>query len=79
MVSWNFDHHLVSIWRISVWGQDWSYKKKTYVTYVVRYAIWYHLYNLKNVKNTHGGVLILCFSRFLICKNGTKSRNASHM
>ena len=27
--------------------------------YVVRYAIWYHLYNFKNVKNTHGGVLIL--------------------
>ena len=26
---------------------------------VVRCAIWYHLYNLKNVKNTHGGVLIL--------------------
>ena len=22
-------------------------------------AIWYHLYNLKNVKDTHGGVLIL--------------------
>ena len=22
-------------------------------------AIWYHLYNLKNVKKTHGGVLIL--------------------
>ena len=22
-------------------------------------AIWYHLYNLKNFKNTHGGVLIL--------------------
>ena len=22
-------------------------------------AIWYHLYNLKNVKNTHGGVLLL--------------------
>ena len=22
-------------------------------------AIWYHLYNFKNVKNTHGGVLIL--------------------
>ena len=38
---------------------------------MVRYAIWYHLYNLKNVKNTHGGVLILVklqapwvFSRF---------------
>ena len=26
---------------------------------VVRCAIWYHLYNLKNVKNIHGGVLIL--------------------
>ena len=25
----------------------------------MRYAIWYHLYNLKNVKNTHGGVLNL--------------------
>ena len=26
---------------------------------VMRCAIWYHLYNLKNVKNTHGGVLTL--------------------
>ena len=26
---------------------------------VVRCAIWYHLYNLKNVKNTHGEVLAL--------------------
>ena len=26
---------------------------------MVRCAIWYHLYNLKNVKNAHGGVLIL--------------------
>ena len=25
----------------------------------MRYAICYHLYNLKNVKNTHGGVLLL--------------------
>ena len=24
----------------------------------MRCAIWYHLYNLRNVKNTHGGVLI---------------------
>ena len=24
----------------------------------MRCAIWYHLYNFKNVKNTHGGVLI---------------------
>ena len=27
--------------------------------YVMCCAIWYHLYNLKTVKNTHGGVLIL--------------------
>ena len=26
---------------------------------VMRCAIWQHLYNLKNVKSTHGGVLIL--------------------
>ena len=50
-------------------------------------AIWYHLHLLKNVKNTNGGVLLLAksntppwvFSRFLNCKNGTKSRNASHV
>ena len=39
-------------------------------------AILYHLYNSKNVKNTHGGVLLIhhgCFSRFLNCTNGTKS------
>ena len=29
------------------------------IKYVVRCAIWYHFYNLKNVKNTHGGVMIL--------------------
>ena len=29
------------------------------MTYVVRWAIWYHFYNLKNVQNTHGEVLIL--------------------
>ena len=36
----------------------------------------------KNVKNTHGAVLTLlheCFSRFLNCKNGTKSRKISHI
>ena len=26
---------------------------------MLRCAIWYHLYNLKNVKNTHEGVLLL--------------------
>ena len=47
------------------------------------YAIWYHLYDLKNVKNNHGGLFSpgtllkvtlrhRCFSRFLNCANGTK-------
>ena len=52
--------------------------------YVMCCAIWYHLYNFKNVKNTHGGVLLKvthlhgCFSRILNCTNGAKSRKASH-
>ena len=40
--------------------------------YVVRYAIWYHLYNLKNVKNTHGRVLFLVKLQAEAC-NFTKS------
>ena len=58
--------------------------------YVMRCTIWYHLYDFKNVKKTHGGVLILatllkltlphgCFSRFLICTNATKSHNAPNI
>ena len=58
-------------------------------------AIWYHFYNLKNVKNTHGGVIIKlkakdcnllklsilheCFSHSSNCTNGTKLRKASHV
>ena len=52
--------------------------------FVMRCAIWYHLYNIKNLKNTHGGVLLLgnftksntppwVFFTFLNCTNGTKS------
>ena len=37
--------------------------------YVMLYAIWYHLHNLKNVKNTHGGKLLL------VACNFTKSNN----
>ena len=33
--------------------------KVTGTKYVMHCAIWYHLFNLKNMKNTHGGVLIL--------------------
>ena len=59
-------------------------------TIVVLCAIWHHLHNLKNVQNTHRGVLLLikfqalkvtllhgCFSRFLNCTNSTKSREAT--
>ena len=56
-------------------------------------AIWYHLYNLKSVKNTNGGVLqaLACkftksdtsscvFSHvFLNCTNGAKSHKMSHI
>ena len=35
--------------------------------YVMRCAIWYHWYNLKSVKNTHGGVLILVKLQALAC------------
>ena len=30
-----------------------------HIIYVMHCASWYHLYNFKNVKSTHGGVLIL--------------------
>ena len=46
-------------------------------SYVMHCAFWYHLRNFKNVKNTHGGVLILI--KLQACANGTKSRNASHI
>ena len=45
-------------------------------------AIWYHLYHLKNIKRTTLLKITLlngCFSRFLNCTNGTKSRKASHL
>ena len=50
-------------------------------------TIWYHLYNLKNLKNTHGGVLLLlkvallhgCFSHFLNCRNSNKLHKASNI
>ena len=33
--------------------------QKAEAIYVMLYAIWYHLYNSKNVKNTYGRVLLL--------------------
>ena len=37
--------------------------------FVVRCAIWYHLYNLKNVKNSHGRVLILVKLQAIFAKS----------
>ena len=39
----------------------------------MRGAILYHLYNLKIVKNTHGGVLLLVKLQALACNFTTKS------
>ena len=33
-------------------------------TYVMHCAIWYHLYNFKNVKNTHGHVTLNMYSQY---------------
>ena len=43
----------------------------------MRCAIWYYLYNLKNVENTHGGVLLLV--KLQASANGYNSRNVPHM
>ena len=50
-------------------------------TSAVHCAIWYYLYNLKNDKNNHGESSIpsCVFFTFFNCKNGTKSRSASHL
>ena len=40
----------------------------------MRFAIWYHLNNSKNVKNTHGGVLLLVKLQVKPC-NFAKSNN----
>ena len=45
--------------------------------YVMLCAIWYHLYNLETVKNTHWGVLL--FSLWVNCTYGTKSLKASRI
>ena len=53
------------------------------LTHVMCCPFWYHLYNLKNLKNTHGGELLLvkaldwCFLHFLNCINGSKSLKAT--
>ena len=55
-----------------------SHEIQLYIS-AMRCVICYDLYNFKNVKNTHGGVLIFNSSGFLNCTNGTKSLNASQV
>ena len=45
--------------KLQAWNTSLYFMLILMIKYVMRCAIWYHLYNLKNVKNTHGGVLIL--------------------
>ena len=44
---------------------DFDLESSGFKASMMRYTIWYHLHNLKNVKNTHGGVL------FLVTKSNT--------
>ena len=53
LINCSYNPHKSNIGIISVLLDTHSTK------YVVRCTIWYYLYNLKNVKNIHGGVLIL--------------------
>ena len=49
------------------------YETRDFISvYVMRCVIWYHLYNSKNVKNTHGGVSRLVKLQASAC-NFTKS------
>ena len=53
---------------------------KISVRYETVCEIWYHLHNLKNMKNTHGRVSPpSVFLRFVDYINGTKSHKASRM
>ena len=55
MCSYEIFNLLFTVFKDKFKGDDYVFTQK----YVMRCAIWYHLYNLRNVKNTHGGVLIL--------------------
>ena len=50
-------------------------RTQQYKSYLMRSAIWYHLHNLKNVKNTDEGVLILVKLQAKVCN--VSKRNTS--
>lgn len=90
----NFCFHKNKIMKINNKYKMWTgFCTKVYV-YVMLCAICYHFYNLKNVKNTLWGVLLLVkksatllkvtllsgyFLRFLSYTNSIESRKVSHM
>ena len=49
--------HFSPMWQDLV--RDVPCSSEALIPYVMFYAFWYHLCNFKNVKNTHGGVLLL--------------------
>ena len=56
-------------WLLGVFGTIFEVYRFTFVLFC---AIWYYLYNFQNVKNAHGGVLLLVKLQAEVC-NFTKS------
>ena len=56
-------------------GQDPKYAPSKHggLFYMMRCANWYHLHNLKNVKNTNGGVLLQ-----MVRNNGKQVQNITY-
>ena len=67
-----------SLWNVLSFSCRTETKNRCFLwIYVMFCAIWYHLYNLKNVKNTHGGVLLLV--KMQASSNFTKSNTPPRM
>ena len=94
MVEDNFNNQktilfsILLVWLFAIQGEFF----RRFILHMMLCAIWYHLYNLKIVKNIHEEVLLWvkfqalkasilhgCFSRFLNYTNGTKLCKASQM
>ena len=83
----HYNHKYLHLVKTLCFYQNYNHFQHLYFNKFQWWAIWYHFYNLKNVKNTHEGVLFLvkktlfhgCLSRFLNCRNVTKSRKESHI
>ena len=68
----------VVIYMFQYWGKGLlSTTSSVTLIYEMRCVIWYHLYNLKNIKNDPGEMLLLV--TLLNYANGTKLRNAPHI